>query len=205
MIELNKVRISIAGTAVTAPLSAILDEGESLLVHGATAACRHAVVETIMGLRPVAGGYLTIGGELVTPASAPYFRRQMAYVPADVALPYQTVHDMVRATARLKANRPNAGDMDALADEWRHAGIADDCYEQPLADVAPGTLRLMMLAVAKWLRKSVVLAEEIDASAVAAYLRSLAAEGTSVVATCATKAEAAHYDKYIDLDHPSQQ
>ena len=205
MIELNNVRISMAGTAATDALSVIVGEGESLLVHGATAALRHAVMETIMGLRPVAGGYLTISGELVTPASAPYFRRQMAYVPADVALSYQTVRDMVSATARLKANRPNAGDMEALADEWRHAGIADDCYEQPLAYVAPDTLRLMMLAVAKWLRKSVVLAEEVDAPAVAAYLRSLAADGTSVVVTCATRAEGARYDKYIDLDHPSQQ
>lgn len=205
MIELNNVRISMAGTAATDALSVILGEGESLLVHGATPALRHAVMETIMGLRPVAGGYLTVYGELVTPASAPYFRRQMAYVPADVALPYQTVRDMVSATARLKANRAGAADMDALADEWRRAGIADDCYEQPLTDLVPDTMRLMMLAMAKWLRKSMVLVEETDSPAVAAYLRTLAAEGTSIVVTCASRDSAGHYDEYIDLDHPSQQ
>jgi ABC-type cobalamin/Fe3+-siderophores transport system ATPase subunit len=45
------------------------------------------LLRAVMGFIPIDGGHISIDGELLTPQSAPYFRRQMAYVPQQLSLP----------------------------------------------------------------------------------------------------------------------
>jgi ABC-type cobalamin/Fe3+-siderophores transport system ATPase subunit len=40
-----------------------------------------------VGLIPIDGGHICIDGEVLTPESAPYFRRYMAYVPQRLSVP----------------------------------------------------------------------------------------------------------------------
>ena len=46
------------------------------------------LLRTLLGLAPVAAGFVCIDGELLTPLSAPYFRRMMSYVPQRLRLLY---------------------------------------------------------------------------------------------------------------------
>jgi len=65
-----------------------------------------SVLRAIMGLLPIEGGHISIDGELLTPRSAPYFRRHMAYVPTRLMpIPGQdTVDDVRRLLFSLRSN-----------------------------------------------------------------------------------------------------
>ena len=45
------------------------------------------LLRAILGFVPIEGGHISIDGELLTPKSAPFFRRQMAYVPQRLLVP----------------------------------------------------------------------------------------------------------------------
>ena len=70
-------------------------KGLSLTVEGGQMACiagNHGVgkttlVRAVMGFIPVDSGHICVDGELLTPQSAPYFRRHMAYVPQQLSVP----------------------------------------------------------------------------------------------------------------------
>lgn len=56
-------------------------------VAGSAGSGKTTLLKALLGLIPIDGGHISIDGELLTPKSAPYFRRQMAYVPQHLSLP----------------------------------------------------------------------------------------------------------------------
>ena len=56
-------------------------------IQGTQGAGKTTLLRAVMGFIPIDGGHISIDGELLTPQSAPYFRKQMAYVPQHLSLP----------------------------------------------------------------------------------------------------------------------
>jgi ABC-type cobalamin/Fe3+-siderophores transport system ATPase subunit len=83
MLELLNITIG----EVIKDLSLTVSDGQLLSVVGDKGAGKTTLLRAILGFLPVDEGYISIDGELLTPLSAPYFRRQMAYVPQRLSLP----------------------------------------------------------------------------------------------------------------------
>ena len=56
-------------------------------IRGTKGAGKTTLLRAVLGFIGVDGGHISIDGELLTPQSAPYFRKQMAYVPQHLSLP----------------------------------------------------------------------------------------------------------------------
>lgn len=83
MLELHNVTI---GEQIRS-LSLAGKDGQLLSVEGAHGVGKTTLLRAILGLIPIDGGHISIDGELLTPLSAPYFRRQTAYVPQRLTVP----------------------------------------------------------------------------------------------------------------------
>ncbi len=75
-------------------LSFTVNDGNLVTVTGPSGSGKTTLLRAILGLIPIDEGYISIDGELVTPLSAPYFRRNIAYVPQDLMIP-QDYHEGV--------------------------------------------------------------------------------------------------------------
>jgi len=64
-----------------------VSDGQIISISGSHGVGKTTLLRAILGLIPIDGGYISIDGELLTPKSAPYFRRQMAYVPQHLSVP----------------------------------------------------------------------------------------------------------------------
>ena len=82
MLELHNVTIGGVHS-----LSLTLSNGQLAGLTGAKGVGKTALLKAVVGLRAVDGGHICIDGELLTPKSAPYFRRRMAYVPQHLVVP----------------------------------------------------------------------------------------------------------------------
>jgi ABC-type cobalamin/Fe3+-siderophores transport system ATPase subunit len=82
MLELHNVTVSGVHS-----LSLTLSNGQLAGLTGAKGVGKTALLKAVVGLRAVDGGHICIDGELLTPKSAPYFRRRMAYVPQHLVVP----------------------------------------------------------------------------------------------------------------------
>ena len=80
MLELHNVTIGelIRGLSVT------IADGQTVGLQGTG---KTTLLRALVGLIPISGGHISIDGELLTPQSATYFRRFMAYVPQQLSLP----------------------------------------------------------------------------------------------------------------------
>lgn len=83
MLELHNVTI---GQQIRS-LSMALSDGQLVNITGSKGSGKTTLVRALLGFIPIDSGHISIDGELLTPMSAPYFRRQMAYVPQHLTLP----------------------------------------------------------------------------------------------------------------------
>ncbi len=83
MLELHNVKI---GELIKA-CSLTVDDGQLVCLTGLPKTGKTTLLRAILGFIPVDDGFISIDGELLTPQSAPYFRKQMAYVPQRLSLP----------------------------------------------------------------------------------------------------------------------
>lgn len=83
MLELHNVTIG----QLIRSLSATLGDGQLLTLAGSQGSGKTTLLKAVLGLIPVDEGHISIDGELLTPKSASYFRRFMAYVPQHLEVP----------------------------------------------------------------------------------------------------------------------
>ena len=80
MLELHNVTIG----ELVKGLSVTLDDGQIVGIQGRG---KTTLLKAVVGLIAIDGGHICIDGEVLTPESAPYFRRYMAYVPQKLSVP----------------------------------------------------------------------------------------------------------------------
>ena len=68
-------------------LSMAAGDGKLVSISGQKGSGKTTLLRTMLGFLPVDGGHISIDGELLTPRSAPYFRKRMAYVPQQLVVP----------------------------------------------------------------------------------------------------------------------
>ena len=190
MLELNDVSIVVGGRRRLSALSLLLADGQSLLFTGGDETVRSALMQALLGMKPVAGGHVLIDGERVTPMSAPCFRSQTAWVPASGQWPDETVHDLVDRLCRLHHHAATAPSQDTLRQAWEAMGVEAGVTDKRIGELGEETRQLLMLAVARLMEKQ----------RVAEVLRLLAAEGRLVVATAADSSVAGSFGQRMDLE-----
>lgn len=174
MLELHNVTIE----PLIHSLSLTVGDGRLVCLTGTHGAGKTTVLRAILGLIPIESGHISIDGELLTPRSAPYFRRQIAYVPQRLTAidDYDSLADISELLFGLKVNKGGAS-YKVPTDSRRWSELsADERY-------------LLLLQNAMQLDKSLLIVDEpeqpISAEAmeqVDSLLQEAARRGTTVLA-----------------------
>lgn len=106
MLELHNVTIE----PKIHSLSLTVGDGQLVCLTGREGAGKTTVLRAVLGLIPIQGGHISIDGELLTPRSAPYFRRQIAYVPQQLTCieDYDSMADISGLLFGLRVNKGGA-------------------------------------------------------------------------------------------------
>jgi ABC-type cobalamin/Fe3+-siderophores transport system ATPase subunit len=91
-------------------------DGQMTCITGGAGSGKTALVEVMLGLLPLDEGMVSVDGELLTPLSAPTFRRMMAYVPQQLVVP-DDYHEVPTDYLSLLKCAVESGKMLLLVDE----------------------------------------------------------------------------------------
>lgn len=190
MLEIKDASIKAGEQQLFSRLSLTVDDGQALCLVGGGGAGKTLLLRAVMGLWPLYGGYITVDGELLTPSSAPVFRRHTAYVPQSPAPMAEKVETLARLPYTLEANKGKTFSKDRLMDEWHLLGLAPELYAKRDAELTVSQRQRILMATAATLGKSIVLidepfdgADDAGKQLVADYLVHLAQGEAAVLAT----------------------
>ena len=128
--------------------------------------------------------------------------RQIAWIPQELALPFEWVKEMVALPFGLKVNRSVPFSEERLFTCFDELGLEHELYTKRVNEVSGGQRQRIMLAVAAMLNKPLIIIDEptsaLDAGStgkVLSFFRRQAERGTAVLAVSHDKdfASGCHY------------
>ena len=204
MLEIKNVKIKFGDKTLLVGLSLSAEDGQVVCISGDSGCGKTSLLRAILGFLPLEEGHVSIDGELLTPAAAGEFRKFMAYVPQDLAMPMETVEEMVKMPFALKANISTPFSKKRLMEEWQKLDLDSELYDKKVSELSGGQRQRIIISTLGLLQKPIVLADEptsaLDAHTTALvlnYLKALASKGATVITVTHDPAFANGCDKKV--------
>lgn len=197
-------------TVLSQPLSFTVAEGQCVAIGGSRRAAS-ALLRALLGLQPLAAGHITIDGDALLPLTAAYFRRQMAYVPADISLSTDTVETFVAQLYHLSTNQEVPLRKSILMQQWQQLDLDESIYAQPLGSLTESQQQRVVLSTAGLFQRPITLIDgptlwqdEATSAIVRRYLRSAQFAHTAMVVATDDGALGSICDQRITIEPPTR-
>lgn len=196
MLEVKDATIAVGGRTLAAGLSFTARDGQLTCVTGRAGSGKTTLLRTLLGFLPVAQGFVSVDGELLTVLSAHAFRALMVYLPQEVRM---LGHQLSVPEAPV-----------CQAEEygvWNQLLPAVVPLEPPAPLTPEEVLRLAEQTIGEAPHKPIIIADEPAASLtpelagrMLTLLREQASAGKTVLIASRNPLLVAHADQLISLD-----
>ena len=202
MLHINNACIAFGTEVLFSGLNLNLERGETACIVGQSGCGKTSLLNAVMGFVPLKEGTIKVGDTLLDKSTIDIVRRQIAWIPQELALPFEWVKEMVALPFDLKINSSAPFSEERLYDYFDELGLEHDLYAKRVNEVSGGQRQRIMLAVAAMLNKPLIIIDEptsaLDAGStdkVLAFFRRQAEKGAAVLAVSHDKdfASGCHY------------
>ena len=202
MLHINNACIAFGTEVLFSGLNLNLERGETACIVGQSGCGKTSLLNAVMGFVPLKEGTIKVGDTLLDKSTIDIVRRQIAWIPQELALPFEWVKETVALPFDLKINRSAPFSEERLYDYFDELGLEHDLYAKRVNEVSGGQRQRIMLAVAAMLNKPLIIIDEptsaLDAGStdkVLAFFRRQAEKGAAVLAVSHDKdfASGCHY------------
>ncbi len=159
VLEVRQLGVAYGSQRVLTDVSFRLERGEVMCVGGESGSGKSSLLKALLGFVDFEGEIRVLGLPL-SEQTVDEVRRSVAYVPQELALPSETVREMVWMPFTLRANRQSTPDEAALLDEWTRLRLDASLLDKRVGEVSGGQRQRIMLAVAGLLGKPLLLVDE---------------------------------------------
>lgn len=202
MLYINNACITFGSEVLFSGFNMKLEGGETACIVGQSGCGKTSLLNAILGFVPLKEGAIKVGETLLDKSTIDAVRRQIAWIPQELALPFEWVREMVALPFELKVNRSVPFSEERLYAYFDELGLDHDLYSKRVNEVSGGQRQRIMLAVAAMLNKPLIIIDEptsaLDSGStdkVLAFFRRQAEKGAAVLAVSHDKdfASGCHY------------
>ena len=202
MLHINNACIAFGTEVLFSGFEMKLEKGETACIVGQSGCGKTSLLNAVMGFVPLYEGTIKVGGTLLDKSTIDLVRRQIAWIPQELALPFEWVKEMVSLPFELKVNRSVPFSEERLFMCFDELGLEHELYFKRVNEVSGGQRQRIMLAVAALLNKPLIVIDEptsaLDTGStdkVLAFFRRQAENGAAVLAVSHDKdfASGCHY------------
>ena len=115
-----------------------LHEGEIACISGQSGRGKTSLLNAVLGFVPLKAGSITVNGILLEKGTIDQIRRQVAWIPQELALPSEWVKEMVQLPFNLKANRNPPFSLDKLFACFDELGLEEELYDKRVNEISGG-------------------------------------------------------------------
>lgn len=202
MLHINNACIAFGTEVLFSGFEMKLEKGETACIVGQSGCGKTSLLNAVMGFVPLYEGTIKVGGTLLDKSTIDLVCRQIAWIPQELALPFEWVKEMVSLPFELKVNRSVPFSEERLFMCFDELGLEHELYFKRVNEVSGGQRQRIMLAVAALLNKPLIVIDEptsaLDTGStdkVLAFFRRQAEKGAAVLAVSHDKdfASGCHY------------
>ena len=103
MLHINNACIAFGTEVLFSGFEMKLEKGETACIVGQSGCGKTSLLNAVMGFVPLYEGTIKVGGTLLDKSTIDLVRRQIAWIPQELALPFEWVKEMVSLPFELKS------------------------------------------------------------------------------------------------------
>lgn len=206
MLQIEKACIAYGEEILFSDFCMHLHKGETACIAGQSGRGKSSLLNAVMGFVPLQKGSIRVGETVLSKTTVDGVRRQIAWIPQELALPSEWVKEMVLLPFGLKANRNCAFSEKKLFATFDQLGLDKELYQKRVGEVSGGQRQRIMIAVAALLEKPLIIVDEptsaLDSGStgkVLDFFRRQAEKGTAILAVSHDKNFANGCNQIINL------
>lgn len=204
MLQIENACIAYNNNVLFSGFNLQLNQGEIASISGPSGCGKTSLLNAILGFIPLKEGKITLNDTLLTKANIDIIRKQIAWIPQELALPLEWVKEMVELPFSLKANRSTPFSEPQLFACFEDLGLSKELYYKRVNEVSGGQRQRMMIAVASMIGKPLIIVDEptsaLDSDStekVLSFFRQQTKKGSSVLAVSHDEGFSAGCDQHI--------
>ena len=160
MLHINNACIAFGTEVLFSGFNMKLERGETACIVGQSGCGKTSLLNAVMGFVPLKEGSVRVGETLLDRSTIDSVRRQIAWIPQELALPFEWVKEMVSLPFELKVNRSVPFSEERLFACFDELGLEHELYTKRVNEVSGGQRQRIMLAVAAMLNKPLIIIDE---------------------------------------------
>lgn len=204
MLQIENAGIAYGNNVLFSGFNLLLNKGEIVSISGPSGCGKTSLLNAILGFVPLKEGRIILNGILLNKESVDKVRKQIAWIPQELALPLEWVRDMVQLPFGLKANRSTPFSESRLFACFEDLGLERELYDKRVNEISGGQRQRMMIAVASMIGKPLIIVDEptsaLDSGSsekVISFFRKQAEKGSAVLTMSHDKRFADGCDRHI--------
>lgn len=204
MLYIENASIAYANEVLFSGFSLHLKRGEIASISGPSGCGKTSLLNAILGFTPLKEGRIVLNGTLLDKGSIDIIRKQIAWIPQELALPLEWVKDMVQLPFGLKANRNSPFSENRLFALFEDLGLEQELYHKRVNEISGGQRQRIMIAVASMIDKPLIIVDEptsaLDSGSsekVLSFFRRLTEKGSAILTVSHDEGFSAGCDQQI--------
>ena len=194
MLQIEDASIAYGNDVLFSNFNLQLKRGEIASISGSSGCGKTSLLNAILGFTPLKEGRITVNDIVSDKNSIDLIRKQIAWIPQELALPLEWVKDMVQLPFSERQ----------LFNCFEELGLERELYYKRVNEISGGQRQRMMIAVASMTNKPLIIVDEptsaLDSGSterVLAFLRHQTRKGTAVLAVSHDMGFAKGCDRHI--------
>ena len=160
MLHINNACIAFGTEVLFSGFSMKLERGETACIVGQSGCGKTSLLNAVMGFVPLKEGSIQVGETLLDISTIDSVRRQIAWIPQELALPFEWVKEMVALPFGLKVNRSVPFSEERLFTCFDELGLEHELYTKRVNEVSGGQRQRVAIARAIIGNPEIILADE---------------------------------------------
>ena len=163
MLFADNISIRFGDECVLDRFSCHVERGALACITGVSGCGKTSLLKSFLGLTPLVEGEIRVGESILSEDTCSAIRKQVAYLPQDLALPYGKVDEVVRQILKIGGSNVQSS-MLVLRENMNKLGLDEDLLDKRVAEMSGGQRQRLMLAVLSLLDREVWLLDEPTAA-----------------------------------------
>ena len=160
MLHINNACIAFGTEVLFSGFEMKLEKGETACIVGQSGCGKTSLLNAVMGFVPLYEGTIKVGGTLLDKSTIDLVRRQIAWIPQELALPFEWVKEMVSLPFELKVNRSVPFSEERLFACFDELGLEHELYTKRVNEVSGGQRQRVAVGRALVAPGRAILADE---------------------------------------------
>ena len=138
MLQIEDASIAYGNDVLFSNFNLQLERGEIASISGSSGCGKTSLLNAILGFTPLKEGRITVNDIVSDKNSIDLIRKQIAWIPQELALPLEWVKDMVQLPFSLKANRATPVSERQLFNCFEELGLERELYYKRVNEISGG-------------------------------------------------------------------